>query len=213
MMVTEEEMNILWDLAKRNAGPNSFFKDINSVTHPTITSDNYLEVKLDDWRKLPQKGTVSFLEMDSKIIPYTKVVSYNGVEYNAVMTQDEYDKDRAGTAEVRPVSDALCDYFSGLAEKCKNGMFKRVMLIQFDKQLAHEQADMKVMLPNDRIPAEQANFYSFPYTPASVRRDKAVFKEKDGVKIEFFALQTVKEYRADIAKKKKFLQQQAGMEM
>ena len=50
-------------------------------------------------------------------------------------------------------------------------------------------------------------------TPTLLVEAGLVKAEKDGVKIEFFALQTVKEYRADIAKKKKFLQQQAGMEM
>ena len=208
MLASKEELAFLWDMAKKNSEENSFFKDINAISHPAIREINHLDVKLDDWKKLPQQGKAYYIEMESPYGLYTKVVSYNGVEYNAVMTTAEREKEKAGQAELKPLSDEHCKYFSDLSEKCKNDFFKDVWLIQFDPALAHEKANLKVMLPNDRIPAEKANYYSLKYTESIVRRDKSLFKEKDGVKIEFFALQSEQEYQVDYAKKQEFLQNQ-----
>ena len=148
-------------------------------------------------QSLPMGENVHYVETDMKSFPYRKKVIIDDVLYDSMLTKEEYEKDRAGEINFNGVSKETTDYLGKLAKEWDKTL-KNVYLIQFDKALCHNKADLKVMVNDVNLPLKKSSFYSLK-TDAYVRREKAVFVQRGGVRMEFFTLQTENEYKRDLA--------------
>ena len=148
-------------------------------------------------QSLPMGENVHYAETDIKSFPYCKKVVIDGVLYESMLTKEENEKDRAGEINFNGVSKETTDYLGKLAKEWDKTL-KNVYLIQFNKALCHNKADLKVMVNDVNLPLKKSSFYSLK-TDAYVRREKSVFVQRGGVRIEFFTLQTENEYKRDLA--------------
>ena len=155
-----------------------------------------IEIPLQNPEKLPSGDKEFYEETSLKQYPYRKNVILDGVLYTAVMSEAQYRAEQEGKLNLKQLSYRTTQFLSNLAHDWKKEL-SGVHLIQLNKVLCHNKADIKVMVDAKELSPEKSKYFAFD-NGGWLRREKARFFQRNGIKIELFTLLSQKEYEMDM---------------